>query len=75
MKRYRITDDAVADLLNFYCEGKPAVWNWFFGWRGGHWDTKGNLVYCDYIVPDQILHRAIALAKNLKIRLDKQPLM
>ena len=75
MKRYRITDDAVADLLNFYCEGKPAVWNWFFGWHGGHWDTKGNLVYCEYIVPDKILNQAITLAKNLKIRLDKQPLM
>ena len=47
MKRYRITDDVVADLLNFYCDGKSAVWNWFFGWRGGHWDTKGNLVYCE----------------------------
>lgn len=30
MKRYRITDDVVADLLCFYCEGKSAVWNWFF---------------------------------------------
>ena len=29
MKRYRITDDVVADLLNFYCDGKSAVWNWF----------------------------------------------
>ena len=66
MKRYRITDDAVADLLNFYCEGKPAVWNWFFGWRGGHWDIKGKLIYCDYIVPDKILNQAIALAKRFK---------
>lgn len=48
MKRYRITDDVVADLLGFYCDGKSAVWNWFFGWRGGHWDTKGNLIYCEY---------------------------
>ena len=71
MKRYRIIDDAVADLLNFYCDGKSAVWNWFFGWRGGHWDTKGNLVYCEYIVPDKILNQAITLANNLKIRLDK----
>ena len=66
MKRYRITDDAVADLLNFYCDGKSAIWNWFFGWRGGHWDTKGNLVYCDYIVSDKILNHAITLAKRFK---------
>ena len=71
MKRYRITDDVVADLLGFYCDGKSEFWNWFFGWRGGHWDTKGNLIYCDYVVPDKILHQAIALANNLKIRLDK----
>ena len=75
MKKYRITDDAVADLLCFYCEGKPAVWNWFFGCLRAHWDTKGKLVYCHYIAPDKILNQAITLAKNLKIRLDKQPLM
>ena len=66
MKRYRITDDVVADLLNFYCEAKPAVWNWFFEWRGGHWDTKGDLVYCYYIVPDKILNQAITLTKRFK---------
>ena len=71
MKRYRITDDAVADLLNFYCDGKSAIWNWFFGQCGGHWDTKGNLVYCDYIVSDKILNQAITLAKRFSDRLDK----
>lgn len=71
MKRYRITDDVVVDLLSFYCDGKSAVWNWFFGWRGGHWDTKGKLIYCDYIVPAKILNQAITLAKDLRIRLDK----
>ena len=74
MTRYRIIDDVVADLLGFYCDGKSKIWNWFFGWRGGHWDTKGNLIYCDYIVPDKILNQAITLANNLKIRLDKQAL-
>lgn len=39
--------------------------------RGGHWDTKGNLVYCDYIVPDKILNQAITLAKRFSDRLDK----
>ena len=71
MKRYRITDDAVADLLNFYCDGKSAIWNWFFGWRRGHWDTKGNLVYCDYIVPDKILNQAKKKKKRFSDRLDK----
>lgn len=68
MKRYRITSDAVADLLGFYCDGKSTIWNWFFGWRGGHWDTKGNLIYCDYIVPAKILNQAITLAKRFKNR-------
>ena len=66
MKRYRITDDVVADLLSFYCDGKSAIWNWFFVCRGGHWDTKGNLIYCEYIVPDKILNQAITLAKRFK---------
>ena len=66
MKRYRITDHAVADFLGSYCDGKSAIWNWLFGWRGGHWDTKGNLIYCEYIVPDKILNQAITLAKRFK---------
>lgn len=66
MKRYRITNDLIANYLCFYCEGKPTIWNWFFGWRGGHWDTKGNLIYCEYIVPDKILNQAITLAKRFE---------
>ena len=66
MKKYKITNIAIADLLEFYCEGKSKIWKLFFGWRCTHWDTKGNFLYCEYIVPNKILVEAVKLSRKFE---------
>ena len=63
MKKYRIDNECMRDILLLYCEGKSYLWNAFFGWRRSHF-KDGEWAYSIYMIPERIYRMAMNIAKK-----------
>ena len=63
MKKYRIDNECMRDILILYCEGKSYLWNAFFVWKRSHFRDR-KWAYSIYMIPERVYRMAMNITKK-----------